>query len=972
MKTNLLVVFAFLAFQISSAKVVVDPVAPSLSPLTYCDPNNDGFGIFDLTELNSQILTAQSGIASDYVITYHGTPDDANTGANPITSPYFNITPSNQIVYYRIENINTNSYANGSVALIVNPTPVATQPVDYHLCDFTGAVSYESFNLTTVIPEVLGTINPSGVSVTFYTNQANAESGFSPIINDTSFVNATIWQQTVYVRVEIVSTGCYDVVPLDLIVDPIPQSIQPNYPPYFLCDFTGTIGSEVFDLTSRVSLILLGQTGMNVTFYPSLGDAQNNTNVITNPSAYVNQVIYVQTLGIRIANQATGCYVLSTMDIGVSPLPQLVAPSGPYTICDANQDGTAVFDLTSLIPDLLSGASYTITFHETLNDAEVFGTTIPNPSSYTNINPFTQTIYVRGADNLTGCATILPIELEVNPAPVAPIVSSLAVCDTDANPQDGTTIVDLTVQVSQILAVQTLPPSNYEVSFYSNQSSAETGMSQLIPSAYMGTNGQTMWYRVESNTTQCYTIGTFQLIVSAPFAVTTPGPLSVCDDDANPNDQFVTFNLTLKDTEINQNHPNYLVTYYPSLAFAQAGTNPIATPTAYTNMNPAIQTLGVRVTTPSGCISITTLDIRVLPIPAPNTNPPALTPQCDVNNPGDMLEVFDLTINEAYIMNGDPTLNFHYFATMADAENNVNEILTPTAAVVGSNVWIRVENNRTDFYGNHCYVLVEQTLTVNPLPNANLISNNTLNTVYVDNSDNVVQTLTLDAQLYANFTFQWDVDGVPIPGANSSVYIVDTASPTGANRVFTVSAQDIYTGCNATDSITVIQSTGTPSPLGLVIQGFNPGDTLADLNVSGSNILWYASASGKNSISTFSTPLPLNTLLVNETTYYASQTVGGIESIARLPVTVQALLGVPGNEIESLQFAPNPVKNSLTLQSAVILKSVTVYNLLGQKVFEQNYNDTTIAIDLSRLSVGNYILKAQGESGQKTIRIVKE
>jgi hypothetical protein len=45
-----------------------------------------------------------------------------------------------------------------------------------------------------------------------------------------------------------------------------------------------------------------------------------------------------------------------------------------------------------------------------------------------------------------------------------------------------------------------------------------------------------------------------------------------------------------------------------------------------------------------------------------------------------------------------------------------NEILNPTAALVGENVWIRVENNRIDYLGNHCFVLVEQPLTVNPLP----------------------------------------------------------------------------------------------------------------------------------------------------------------------------------------------------------------------------------------------------------------
>jgi hypothetical protein len=46
--------------------------------------------------------------------------------------------------------------------------------------------------------------------------------------------------------------------------------------------------------------------------------------------------------------------------------------------------------------------------------------------------------------------------------------------------------------------------------------------------------------------------------------------------------------------------------------------------------------------------------------------------------------------------------------------------------------------------------------------------------------------------------------------------------------------------------------------------------------------------------------------------------------------------------------------------------------MLGQKVFEQNYNDTNINIDLSALTTGNYIVKVQGETGKKTLRIIKD
>jgi hypothetical protein len=238
---------------------------------------------------------------------------------------------------------------------------------------------------------------------------------------------------------------------------------------------------------------------------------------------------------------------------------------------------------------------------------------------------------------------------------------------------------------------------------------------------YIVSDGATIWIRVELIATGCYSIGSFQVVVNKPLSLPNSlPPLSLCDYDSDPNnqnDRFHIFDLTQGTTTLPL-VTGTTVAYYPSLLDAQNGTNVIITPTAYQNdpLHPAVQTLGVVVTTAAGCRSITTLDIRVLPIPTPRTNPPALAPKCDDNLPGDMKEVFDLTVNQGYIANGDPNLTFHYFATQANAANNQNELIPATAALVGGNVWIRVENNQVDYQGNNCYVLVEQPLTVNPLP----------------------------------------------------------------------------------------------------------------------------------------------------------------------------------------------------------------------------------------------------------------
>ena len=784
-------------------RVTQGPVAITPQPLHYCDPNNDGFGVFDL---DSTINEISGGILPPGVsVTFHETPTDALLGANPIASPYTNIHINTQTIYVRVYYTLTGCANYVELQLIINPTPVATEPAAYELCDYRGAVGYETFDLNTRIPEILGSLNPTTHVVTFYTSQTDAESGTGNIPNPGNYINGTVNTETIYVRVEIIATGCYDIVTLQLIVNPLPIATQPNYLQYSLCDTTGLVGFETFDLASRVNSILLGQAGMDVTFYPSLSDAQNGTNVITDLQ-YTNVPIYVQTLGIRITNHATGCYVISTMDIRVEPLPVLIPPTAPYTICDDDQDGVSCgFDLTTLLPGLLNGIiTYTVTFHETLPDANNNANAINTSVPYCSINPFVQILYVRAQDNATGCYSILPIELNADPSPVAPVnLDPITVCDQDSNPQSASTIVDLTQETAAVLAQQTGAAVNYTVMYYKNQGDAQVGtnVGQIItPSSYFGSNLEMIWVRVEHNTTHCYNIGSFQLKINTPLLLTTPAPLSLCDYDTNSNDQHHAFNLTVKDVEINQ-ATGYAVTYYASLLDAQNNTNAISATaaTAYVNIVPAVQTLGVVVTTPAGCKSITTLDIRVLPIPTPNTNPRPLAPQCDDNNPGDMMEVFNLTVNAAYIANGDPNVTLHYYNSQLDASVPQNEIATPTTALVGGNVWIRVENNRVDYQGNHCYVLVEQPLTVNPLPTvvqplpSYRVCDNNADGIAVFDLTNpllapmILGTITTNQQP-SDYTISYYLTAA---GANPMTNTGETPLPNSYTNV-TPNAQDIY------------------------------------------------------------------------------------------------------------------------------------------------------------------------------------
>lgn len=152
-------------------------------------------------------------------------------------------------------------------------------------------------------------------------------------------------------------------------------------------------------------------------------------------------------------------------------------------------------------------------------------------------------------------------------------------------------------------------------------------------------------------------------------------------------------------------------------------------------------------------------------------------------------------------------------------------------------------------------------------------------------------------------------------------------------------------------------------------QTFTQGTTLADIQVEGQNIKWYATQSG-NKIA--SSELPLSTVLIDGTTYYVSQTVNSVESEkSEITVTVGAL----SNEdfaFQNLKLYPIPAKDILKVANKTIIKKVVIYNYLGAEVLSTSIDKTDFEVNLRTLYKGVYFVKLESQEGQKTIKIIKE
>ncbi|MFT5102819.1 MAG: hypothetical protein ACI86C_000465, partial [Candidatus Latescibacterota bacterium] len=180
--------------------------------------------------------------------------------------------------------------------------------------------------------------------------------------------------------------------------------------------------------------------------------------------------------------------------------------------------------------------------------------------------------------------------------------------------------------------------------------SLATGMFEIIPGEIFSTYNVTSdgTYRIEvTSSSGCAAMDDIEVeFAPQPIAV-EPDKITICDE--LPNDGLGEFDLTIRDAQIINGQVGVTVTYYTTLAGAEAGGFPIATPMAFTNLNPGFDTVWARLEEDLfGCYDIVELDLQVNDSPA-ITDPISDYFLCD--NDGDGTEVFDLRTKDAEILN---------------------------------------------------------------------------------------------------------------------------------------------------------------------------------------------------------------------------------------------------------------------------------------------------------------------------------
>ncbi len=624
---------------------------------------------------------------------------------NPLATTLSTISAT-QDGTYRVEvtvDLNGNACVETDEIVVILNTEEPIAPIsDYFLCDDISEDGIEVFDLSSKNTEVINNIPFTNYSFSYHLSDADARNNVNSISGN--FSNTVIPQQTIYVRIQDLDSGCYGFTTFNLIVNPVPNVTDPT--PLEICDSdTVPDGYTVIDLTQKDNEITGGQSNLAVSYHYSAVDADNGANPI--PIPYVNTNTPTEVVYIRVIDTQTGCVNTSSLTIDITTSPIVDRNTQYIDACDADHDGSADFDLTQVINDVLMGldpTTVTITFHETLPDAQSGINPVADETNYQYQNallePGSTRLYIRIEDNNTGCASIVPLEPHTNLLLTGTDTGDFALCDTNDDENDT---LEFNLNTVALFIANELP--NIVVTFYVTEMDRDTDTNPIDTTVlFAATSPTTVYIKIDDVVSGCSDFSEITLLVNPVLLFNPANPLPYCDTD---DDGFVSIDLASLDDTVTGGNPNFEVRYFSTDIDAQNNTNQL--PPFYTNTS-MLETIYARIENiDTGCSTINPFEIQINLAPAATSPSPIVI--CDNDQDGFSIINLDDKISET--VTSTAGINIDFFTSFDDADNNVNPITNRTNYNANTQtVYIRVENDDS----LSCYNIVTLDVTVNTLP----------------------------------------------------------------------------------------------------------------------------------------------------------------------------------------------------------------------------------------------------------------
>lgn len=406
-----------------------------------------------------------------------------------------------------------------------------------------------------------------------------------------SFNNQTVW-----FRVEINQAGTlgFDVIPNNG-TDDYDFAV---YGPVTDC---ANLGMSIrCSSTNPQAAGVSANTGLNATETDfSEGPGANGNGYLKQLDTQAGETYYI------LLDRAIGSSGFQINLNGTAALPQSPDFNSPQDIeaCDDDdtEDGFTSFNLANQASAITRNyPNSRVTFHETLNDANLNQNPIP-AGTYTNTIVNSQTIYARVSSIIGPCTEITSFDLIVNPLPTYTNPNTLYICNAP-----GAANYDLTALNERIIGSST----NLEIKYY--RSAIEATFNQnAIDNINVPQTGSTLFFVVRNTATDCIVFDEFNISHQNSHTLLKPASLIYCRDD----NTRLTFDFSDIEEEAldGLNPDDYDAYFYSTAADRTTDTNrlPILWETDATS-----KTIYFRITDiTTGCFSDAFFEVQVVESP---------------------------------------------------------------------------------------------------------------------------------------------------------------------------------------------------------------------------------------------------------------------------------------------------------------------------------------------------------------------
>ncbi|MDC0007355.1 T9SS type B sorting domain-containing protein, partial [Winogradskyella sp.] len=584
----------------------------------------------------------------------------------------------------------------------------------------------------------------------------------------------------------------------------------------FGCDDASNDGVLDFNLTD-IFTELQNDYAIGISFYNNEEDRDNSTNQLD-----LNSIITVTNTErtLYITSTYNDCVHNSQVNLSINPkpdfTPQITERCGNFNALT----NTTQIAINPLVNVALQGIpNFIVEFY--ISEADAIAQQNEVESNY-DVTGNSQLFYTRITNNNTGCFDISTLLINALALPTVNEGQSLIACadNFEFNQTWNLTAIELMVLEGRQFSIR--------FNYFESEEDLQTDTNEILnPEAYTNTSSpQTVFAKVTNNTTGCFAVAPFNLILNTPPPINDFQTFNVCENDTNSVDLLEVNQVLLENTF------NILVSYHNSEANAENNLNALNTNYNYTN---TVETVFARVEfSTTGCYAVYPFQLVVNPLPI--ANQPNDMVACDDDTDG-LLE-FNLNNQDVAVLGGQNPDDFSvsYFNSEENATNTTNPLTSNYFAFNGEIIFVRLERNSTE-----CFDITQFSIAVNPLPE-------------IDLSDQVICLNSLPLIVSADTgnttdTYLWSTNATT---AQIEITQIGTYSVTVTNAL----------GCQNTSTFNVTESESATIDVVETIDFSDPNNITITVNGIGNYLYQLNSFPFQTSNTFFNVPIGYNTITI--------------------------------------------------------------------------------------------------------------